>query len=111
MADTSRSGDRNAICLVVTDEDVETVGPRQTDGEPRTGAFPFCRRVAAGIIEERTRLRRRDPNRRISCEIRSCPRMAHFAGRRWSWETIAWMDRIHRAFDHRKKWLAGFRPS
>ena len=76
-----------------------------------TGAIPFRRRVADGSFKERTRLRRRDLNRRISCEIGSYPRMADFAGRRWSWETIAWMDRIRRAFDHRKKWLVGFRPN
>ncbi len=73
------------------------------------GAIPFRRRVAAFVLKERTRLRRHDRSDRISCEIGSCPRMVHFAGRRWSWETITWMDRIRRAFDHRRKWLVGSR--
>ena len=75
----------------------------------KLGAIPFRRRVAAFVLKERTRLRRHDRSDRISCEIGSCPRMVHFAGRRWSWETITWMDRIRRAFDHRRKWLVGSR--
>ncbi len=80
-------------------------------GTDEEGAIPFRRRVAAFVLKERTCLRRHD---RSDLDILAKSEVVQgwFTSRRdarWSWETITWMDRIRRAFDHRRKWLVGSR--
>jgi hypothetical protein len=48
------------------------------------------------ILWNRSPDRRRIHPLKLSCEAGTCPRMVHFAGRRWSWEVFTWMDLTHR---------------